>query len=606
MRLKEVVLDNFRGYRAATRIPVHPQVTGIIGRNDVGKSTILESLEIFFNHDAVKLEKDDIPSGSRNVVVEITCVFDQLPPDVVVDESFRTSLRQEHLLNSNGELEIIKRFKVGAAKVEEKVFVRAMHPTITGLNNLLELKITDLRALAERRNVLANVTDQRVSSLLRAALWASASDLNLQTREIEIAKFEEAGKNIWGRVEALLPVFALFKSDRESSDGDAEAKDPMQAAVKNAQKEFQSEISILENRIIARVLDVACRTLAKLNEMDSTLSRELTPKFREKPKWTFNFGLDCEDGIPVNKRGSGVRRLILLNFFRAEAERTRTAGQSVIYAIEEPETSQHPNNQVMLIKALLDMATSGDCQVMLSTHVPALGGLLPTDAVRYIERLPDRSVRVSYGTEEVLAKVALALGVLPEKELSFARAIIAVEGYGDVIALRHASNKLKENGNLSHSLDEKKIVPVFIGGCGSLKHWVTLKTAEELGLPWGVFIDSDRGGANVSTHRTNVARITDLRSKGVRAHATRKREFENYLHADAIQRATGIQVAFSDTDDVKKLVNQTAQIAESEVLAKIFPQMTATEILRCDRYTGEQGEDRHELVEVLNDLLGLC
>lgn len=34
--------------------------------------------------------------------------------------------------------------------------------------------------------------------------------------------------------------------------------------------------------------------------------------------------------------------------------------------------------------------------------------------------------------------------------------------------------------------------------------------------------------------------------------------------------------------------------------------MTAAEILQCDRYTGAQGEDRHELVEVVNDLLGLC
>ena len=30
-----------------------------------------------------------------------------------------------------------------------------------------------------------------------------------------------------------------------------------------------------------------------------------------------------DEDIPINKRGSGIKRLILLNFFRAEAERRR-------------------------------------------------------------------------------------------------------------------------------------------------------------------------------------------------------------------------------------------------------------------------------------------
>jgi hypothetical protein len=48
--------------------------------------------------------------------------------------------------------------------------------------------------------------------------------------------------------------------------------------------------------------------------MAPELASELTPRFKEKPRWTFNFTLDGENGIPVNKRGSGIRRLILLNF----------------------------------------------------------------------------------------------------------------------------------------------------------------------------------------------------------------------------------------------------------------------------------------------------
>jgi len=42
MRLKSVKLTNFRGYRKATVIPIDEAMTGIVGRHDYGKSTILK------------------------------------------------------------------------------------------------------------------------------------------------------------------------------------------------------------------------------------------------------------------------------------------------------------------------------------------------------------------------------------------------------------------------------------------------------------------------------------------------------------------------------------------------------------------------------------
>lgn len=122
--------------------------------------------------------------------------------------------------------------------------------------------------------------------------------------------------------------------------------------------------------------------------MDPNLANELTPRFKEPPKWTFNFTLDSDNGVPMNKRGSGTRRLILLNFFRAEAEKRRNEKKSpcVIYAIEEPETSQHPNYQTMLIESLLRLAARKECQILLTTHVPALAGLLPIESIRFISK----------------------------------------------------------------------------------------------------------------------------------------------------------------------------------------------------------------------------
>ena len=149
--------------------------------------------------------------------------------------------------------------------------------------------------------------------------------------------------------------FALFKSDRQSSDQDAEAQDPLKIAIKEAVAAKAAELQAVMTFVEQEVKKVADLTLQKLKEMDAAVAGTLAPKF-EKPNWAtlIKASITGDDEIPLNKRGSGVRRLILLNFFRAKAERiTREKGmQSTIYAVEEPETSQHPHNQRLLMRAL--------------------------------------------------------------------------------------------------------------------------------------------------------------------------------------------------------------------------------------------------------------
>ena len=49
MKLKELKLKNFRGYKEKICVEFE-NLTAFVGKNDVGKSTILEALEIFFNN----------------------------------------------------------------------------------------------------------------------------------------------------------------------------------------------------------------------------------------------------------------------------------------------------------------------------------------------------------------------------------------------------------------------------------------------------------------------------------------------------------------------------------------------------------------------------
>ena len=60
--------------------------------------------------------------------------------------------------------------------------------------------------------------------------------------------------------------------------------------------------------------------------MNPEVADTLTPVIPDYDalKWADVFkkiDISSDEDIPLNKRGSGVKRLILLNFFRAEADR---------------------------------------------------------------------------------------------------------------------------------------------------------------------------------------------------------------------------------------------------------------------------------------------
>lgn len=604
MKLKEIGIKNFRGYKAEKRVPVDADVTGITGRNDVGKSTILEALDIFFPGGETTIDKDDFNVSEPDGLVEIRCIFDGLPAEIVIDKANKTTLAEEHLLNANGDFEVLKRYK--RSSKEPSIYIVAAHPSKVGANDLHTLKINDLKKRAKELGVTdTEVSDARMSASWRAAIWSKTGDLAKQERELEIGKFATDSKTIQDKIFRQLPLFALFKSDRESKDSDPQAKNPMQSAVTQAKEELRVEIERIQDEIQKRVLDRAQKTLEKLKDMDPALASQLVPRFKKAPSWSFDFSLDGEDDIPINKRGSGVRRLILLNFFRAEAERKveDNNAPSVIYAFEEPETSQHPSNQEMLVQALIQVGQRGNCQVLLTTHVPALAGLLPTNGLRFIEK-KDGQPEIRYGSEQVLFDIADSLGVFPDPNASAAKGLLLVEGAGDVVFVRHAALKLKEAGHIPFTPEEKGILPVIIGGCGNLKHWRTKRLADQFGIPWAILLDSDLGTPDEQKNRDSIAELQNL---GKKAYITRKREPENYILPEVLAPyvKVGGAIAYTDTCDAKEIIGAATVKRQEDVLERFWQLMTAEHIRRVEMYADEHADVRYELTEILCDLLTL-
>jgi len=479
MRLKQIKINNFRSYGEEVAVDVS-DFTAIIGKNDIGKSSILEALEIFFNQDTIKIDQQDQCVHTDEDPIQISCVFDELPEILTIDTRSPTSLKSEYLTNAEDDFEIVKLYNCSTKTPKETVWAKAIHPTSEGASDLLKLKNVDLKARAASLNVPMDGVDGRSNVALRNAIRDHIGELN-PTEEL-ISLSEEDGKKVWETIQKSLPIFALFQADRPSKDDDPEVSDPMKIAVQAAVKEVEDQLEAIKQTVQNRALEVAQRTVAKLAEMDSNLANELTPKFKAEPKWDgFKLTLSGDHGIPINKRGSGVRRLILLNFFRAEAERRREAAdsQKLIFAIEEPESSQHPNNQVMLIKALLSLSDEHNTQVLVTTHVPSVAAQIPSESVRLITKNEYGYPQIQSGDDDVYKKATDTLGVLPDKRAQLA---IYIEGANDYEFILRASRLYQSSDASLLDLETDYRIAFVLAGGGNLKHWINERYLQNAGL----------------------------------------------------------------------------------------------------------------------------
>ena len=555
MKLVEIKLTNFRGYENETSI-LFDSLTVLVGRNDAGKSSILDALDIFFNDSAI--ERDDCCVRTASTEVRIACVFENLPAEIVIDEQHPTTLHDEYLLNEDGKLELVKTYDCASTKGKPSgAFARAVHPSAPGLDDLLSLKLSELRTRAQQRAVDLNGVIQTSKAPIRRAIWLSADDLQLGAREVSLKK--ESAKDAFDQIQKYMPIYALFKSDRASTDQDAEAQDPLKAAIKEAIRRREDELNGVIADIRTELANVAARTVEKIREMNPDLASQLRPSVKNK-QWDslFTVTLTGEEDIPINKRGSGTRRLILLNFFRAKAEEeAHERGTGVIYAVEEPETRQHPTHQLMLLDAFERLVEQGQCQVLLTTHTPTLARRVNQNRLRLITLHNSAPMIEDGSVDTTLQKIVRTLGVLPDHDV---KVFFGVEGKHDISFLQHLSATLASTEpdipNLIAEETAGRLVFVPLGG-SNLELWVTrLKGLNRLEF---YLTDRDDPPPQQPKYHQQVAA---WRERGCTAWVTTKRELENYLHPRVLAAAApGYSGSGADFEDVPLLFAEAVHSA---------------------------------------------
>lgn len=506
MKLVRCKLENFRSYKNVefnfSRLSV------IVGKNDVGKSTLFDALDIFFENN--KALEDDVNIDSNENKFSITCFFKidltmQIALDSSESERTQTTLEDEYLLNQENLLQVKKVWEKGKLS---KTYIVCNYPT-NWEKPLIALKIQDLKKLIPSEEIHIN---RSIKKEIRQFLFSQGT-LNLSEQEIDISTRDTDIISIYNKLKEKMPKFLLFKADRTNTDKDNEISQVTKAITQNAISEIEQQFNEMKEKILKDIQGFANATLARLKSFDENIVKDLIPNIDSKELSSlFNYEFKSENGISFNKRGSGVKRLFLLSFFLEDAERKRQT--NMIYAIEEPETSQHPNYQRIIIESLQKLAQNEGRQILLTTHTPEIVRMTNRENIIFIQK-DDKNERVVHCGDKIdISVLADTLGILPY--LLYQR-VLFVEGDTDIKFLNNLNNKFE---CLRAIFDLKTITLIPLQGSGKVANWITADYLKQSNVKCLYFLDRDENKDNISSQ--NLIK-------------TKKREIENYYPVDILE-----------------------------------------------------------------------
>jgi len=592
LKVRAVTVRNYRSLKLVEKVPIG-DIAVFVGRNDAGKSNFLYALNIFFNGGTIK--DDDLTRGSGTEErVEIEVLFSELPTEA------EHKLRAMHFLTKNSKLVVRKSFTKGTKQPEVALYVYDFDAP--EFRNLCSRKEQELNDIAQTHDLDFTQSGRSITNQSKIeALWDYATKHGLSRNE----QYVSPDKESWKQVEDLFPNYRLFPSELNLKVERAEVQSPFQDLVEKAASENQEAWdqfrSKVEEKINADVEKIEEHLIAQTDSITKLIPK---PDFGWKG---FTLSFDTQDAsgaiVPLENRGMGVRRLVMVSFLRYQAEKSEvgTEGNSLptIYAIEEPETSLHPSAQRNLIDSFKTLKDAGN-QIILNSHSPVFVAEASHEDVVLVTREAGTTA-VSAGSSLNPDTIVAELGIEPRDQVGSFSACVFVEGVTDQVFFPHIAKKFKEAELIASDFEDLAIGFLPVGG-NNLRFFVERMHIKKINRRFGIVIDSNKDSAEKPINQICLDWQGECIKAGGKFFILRKREIENYLAPAAIKRATGRTVSVSDFNNVKKTINEHFNV---EHLKPILDEMSAKDFLEMDKYAGDDGRERHELLEIIIDLMTL-
>jgi len=594
MRIHSISIKNFRPFKELKEV-TFGQVTTIIGKNDVGKSSILRAIKLFFDkRPKIDLEDfHDMSGPDENIVIEIS--FTSLPERIEIEEGVETTFKEEMLLDQDGYLRIRKTYpRNNPTSFKISLITQDFQDNrFAGLVNLSEKELNE--RCKELGINIKRAGRGITNKSKRKALRDKAREMGVKVGRYELEV--STRDRLWKCIESLLPDFELFESETRTDTSATSFQSQFRPIIKTAAE--RPEISNVKEKFINYIEKSVQEEFDKLFEelkryTDDLSALTVKPVFSwDKAVSLLVYGKD-RHGVekPLEKRGSGLRRLLMVSFFQYLAKK-KEEKFNFIFGIEEPENNLHPGLQRELIKSFRQLAEQG-YQIIITTHSPVFVGASPIEDLILIQREGGISRAIQHPKLK-LDEIAEELGVEPSDQITGYKACVFVEGKDDIMFWKTIATKLKEGGYIDHDFDDKNIGLILTGG-DNLKHWIDCRAMKRLNRRFAVIVDSDKKSKDDKIPEKKLKWKERCEKDGGIFIILRKRTIENYLHPNAIKRFGKTLQPYNDFTDMKRLFGGN--------IIKAVKYMTPDEILERDKYE-ENGTEHHELKEIVEKLLNL-
>ncbi len=543
MKIKSIRLQNFKTFDSKPGINFSfNDLTALIGENSVGKSNILEALELFFNFSQSKISIKSFHHDNYLLPILIQLNFHQLNAEELrtfsshLDDYQNLTITQYiQAVSADEEQELTE---VGEDQIN---FIESKHGTklqpIAEYNwSLLEDKLPTKANLKAWWKKELKVGDFDFKSVFESA--------DEPTQEV----YQEKLKTLWenhsakipqeritgdekmlgwkSKLKANLPKYFYIPAIKNVSDDLKNTKSSAlgeligwlsNSVSKEIKDEFKAKSDILVKDLLGKI-DIDNEGKSRIGKINKALNDNIgfdigcslelkfgSPEIQDivfpQPKIFANDGYNSE----LTEKGHGIQRLALFSLLRTYNTfdfGKKSVDRNIIIGIEEPEIYLHPPLKRATYALLRNISLSKD-QVIYSTHDSLFLSVEYFDEIRLFRKSDDKSpittvyelsikpfidfYHRSYGltiNEKSIRHRFYHLIDETKNEGFFAKKIILIEGETEKYSL---PNYFKAKG---FDIDTNRIAMISAGSVDNISY--LLLTFNEFRIPCYVIFDGDK------------------------------------------------------------------------------------------------------------------
>lgn len=508
MYIHSVKVSNFKSIKNVdNEIIIEPRITAIIGKNESGKSNVVESLSCLspnYNVSAAFSHENINRLCSSNEEIEYQILLKPKNNKSKIDETEIIINKREYKVQGG-----LLKYYNSNIKNNVNILIERFPQRPSGFS------AQDLNNFKQHKNALQGDDSFDIRNVNKALQFIElkSSVLMIQNGD-DIYELFTSIKNSWSELIKRIPTVFFRNSDKilkneyKLDDIQKEFKNP-KAYPHSLLSDFLRLIEISHDDFIKSILPGVSGPKTSLqrkinNNVKKLINDEFnkfytTEKIQLEVEFdsnvaSFSVISDNETALLLSERSNGLRWY--LNMF-IDAKVQGVDSSNVLYLLDEPGISLHVNAQRELLNLFSDLADKGN-QVVYTTHSPYM--LDCTDEgihrIRAVEKDSSGNTRIyktAYDSkismenqQDTLAPIINSIGmnlhdtIGPSKD----KLNLVVEGVSDYIYLTAMANKL------GLDMDKYNIIP-SVGVTNSIKLCSILRG---WGCPFLAIFDYDREG----------------------------------------------------------------------------------------------------------------